>query len=408
MKERVNCYLDVSTSQQKLGRIVVELFTDICPKTCENFAKLCTGEAGVGRLTGKPLHYKGCKFHRVIKNFMIQSGDFSKGTGSGGESIFTGTFDDENFTLKHTEPFMLSMANRGSNTNGSQFFITTKPTPHLDGVHVVFGKVISGQDVVVMIENVEVDRKARPLVDVIIDDCGIFQKIDSPEESSKSESRKRKHKHKEKKSKKSKKKEKKKHKKKHRHSSSSDSSDEESERRDDNRRSQVNEDKKEVVVQPAFRKEEIPPVPSNRFLMRSSEPRRPREPEKEKVPRDDVEKDPSDEKSRDNNHYHRSSHSSRYYEHYHDSSSRRSRYSNHGRQIQGRGSTRYFDSRRSRSNTPPHWKKEQSKLISLEAARSRAKHSDEEEGQLSDNQTNDNHSPHTSSSPRKIDGQTDE
>ena len=199
-----------------MGRIVVQLFNDICPKTCENFLQLCTGQAGVGRLTGKPLHYKGCKFHRVIKNFMIQGGDFSKGTGQGGESIYSGTFDDENFTLKHSEPFMLSMANRGQNTNGSQFFITTKPTPHLDGVHVVFGKVISGQDVVTMIENVEVDRKARPLIDVIIADCGILESVEDEKEKHMSKKEK---KAKKKAKKKEKKKEKKMKKKKRRHSS---------------------------------------------------------------------------------------------------------------------------------------------------------------------------------------------
>lgn len=144
---------------------------------------------------------------------MIQSGDFSKGTGQGGESIYSGTFDDENFNLKHDEPFMLSMANRGRDTNGSQFFITTKPTPHLDGVHVVFGKVISGQEVVTMIENVEVDRKARPLVDVIIEDCGVLEEVEDEKE------KKRRLKKEKKAKKKAKKKEKKRKKKRHHHSS---------------------------------------------------------------------------------------------------------------------------------------------------------------------------------------------
>lgn len=106
-----------------MGRITIELFSDVVPKTCANFEALCTGEAGIGKTTVKPLHYKGCKFHRVIKNFMVQAGDFSSGTGQGGESIYGGSFDDENFHFNHSEPFMLSMANRGKNTNGSQFFM---------------------------------------------------------------------------------------------------------------------------------------------------------------------------------------------------------------------------------------------------------------------------------------------
>lgn len=105
------------------GRIIFELFNHECPKTCENFKSLCTGELGNGKTTGKPLHYKGVPFHRVIQNFMIQSGDFSSHNGKGGESIYGGTFADENFTYKHDKPYLLSMANRGQNTNGSQFFM---------------------------------------------------------------------------------------------------------------------------------------------------------------------------------------------------------------------------------------------------------------------------------------------
>ncbi|EGK96689.1 AGAP002952-PB [Anopheles gambiae str. PEST] len=122
-QEKIRCFFDVSLGGLPAGRIVFELFPAVAPKTCENFRALCTGEKGIGQKTGKPLHYKGIIFHRVVKDFMIQSGDFSNGNGTGGESIYGGTFDDEEFTLKHDRAFLLSMANRGKNTNGSQFFI---------------------------------------------------------------------------------------------------------------------------------------------------------------------------------------------------------------------------------------------------------------------------------------------
>lgn len=164
-------FLDVSIDGNPAEKIVIELFADTVPRTAENFRSLCTGEKGVGVSTGKPLHYKGCLFHRVIKGFMAQGGDFSEGNGTGGESIYGGKFPDENFQLNHTEAGLLSMANSGPNTNGSQFFITFKRTPHLDGKHVVFGKVVKGMDFVRKIEQLGTDNgKPSGLVKIV--DCG--------------------------------------------------------------------------------------------------------------------------------------------------------------------------------------------------------------------------------------------
>ncbi|KAL8167393.1 hypothetical protein V2J09_008892 [Rumex salicifolius] len=169
---RPRCFLDITVGGESEGRIVIELFDDVVPKTAENFRVLCSGEKGISPISGLPLHYKGSLFHRVIKSFMIQGGDFTAGDGTGGESIYGLKFEDENFDLKHERKGILSMANSGPHTNGSQFFITTTRTAHLDRKHVVFGKVVKGMGVVRSIEHVNADGNNRPTQDVIISDCG--------------------------------------------------------------------------------------------------------------------------------------------------------------------------------------------------------------------------------------------
>ncbi len=163
-------FFDVKIGDKEPQRIVMGLFGDTVPKTSENFRALCTGEKGDGN-SGKPLHYKGSVFHRVIPEFMLQGGDFTNGNGTGGESIYGEKFADENFKLKHTKPGLLSMANAGPNTNGSQFFITTIKTDWLDGRHVVFGKVIDGMDTVKAVEAVG-SRSGRTSEKVTIVDSG--------------------------------------------------------------------------------------------------------------------------------------------------------------------------------------------------------------------------------------------
>uniref|UniRef100_A0A8D0H7E1 Peptidyl-prolyl cis-trans isomerase D n=1 Tax=Sphenodon punctatus TaxID=8508 RepID=A0A8D0H7E1_SPHPU len=171
-------FFDVDIGSERVGRIVLELFADVVPKTAENFRALCTGEKGIGPTTGKPLHYKGCPFHRIIKKFMIQGGDFSNQNGTGGESIYGEKFEDENFHYKHDQPGLLSMANAGPNTNGSQFFITTVPTPHLNEKHVVFGQVIKGLGIVKILENVEVNGE-NPAKLCVIAECGELKEGDN-------------------------------------------------------------------------------------------------------------------------------------------------------------------------------------------------------------------------------------
>ncbi|CAN6660328.1 peptidyl-prolyl cis-trans isomerase [Trichomonascus vanleenenianus] len=163
-------FLDVSLGSQPLGRIKFELFADKLPKTSENFRQFCTGEY---RVNGVPQGYKATRFHRVIKGFMIQGGDFVKGNGMGSESIYgSTTFNDEGFMFEH-HPMSLSMANSGPNTNGCQFFIACERLPHLDGKHVVFGKVIEGEEIVRKIERVPTGENDRPYPhDVVITNCG--------------------------------------------------------------------------------------------------------------------------------------------------------------------------------------------------------------------------------------------
>ncbi|GET88646.1 cyclophilin [Leishmania tarentolae] len=166
-------FFEIAIDNKAAGRIVMELYADTVPKTVENFRALCTGERGKGR-SGKPLHYKNSVFHRVIPNFMIQGGDFTRGNGTGGESIYGTTFRDESFSGKagrHTGLGCLSMANAGPHTNGSQFFICTAATPWLDGKHVVFGRVIDGLDVVKKVERLG-SASGKPRSRIVVSDCG--------------------------------------------------------------------------------------------------------------------------------------------------------------------------------------------------------------------------------------------
>jgi len=178
-------FLDVTIDGSSPQRITFELFADVVPKTADNFRLLCTGERGLGK-SGKPLHYKGSSFHRIIPNFMIQGGDFTAGNGTGGESIYGAKFADEwtNGMVAHTVPGLLSMANSGSNTNGSQFFITTQPTRWLDGKHVVFGKVVEGIDIVKRMES-QGSPQGPPKVKITIADCGQLESDKHSEESKK-------------------------------------------------------------------------------------------------------------------------------------------------------------------------------------------------------------------------------
>jgi len=156
-------FFDISIDAKPAGRVTFELYSDDVPKTAENFRALCTGEKGMG--------YAKSKFHRVIPDFMLQGGDFTHGTGVGGKSIYGEKFQDENFKFKHTKPGLLSMANAGPNTNGSQFFVTTVPCGWLDGKHVVFGEVVDGMELVEKIESFG-SGSGKPTKAIVIEDCG--------------------------------------------------------------------------------------------------------------------------------------------------------------------------------------------------------------------------------------------
>lgn len=321
-KPRDRVFMDISIGGMPSGRIVFELFNEVAPKTAENFRALCTGEMGIGKNTGKPLTYKGMVFHRVVKDFMIQGGDFTNANGTGGESIYGGTFEDETFELKHDRPLLLSMANRGKDTNGSQFFITTQPAPHLDNVHVVFGSVVGGAALVRQLEALSVDRNARPLQDVLVVNCGELVKIKTVKKR-KQEMEK----------------------------DESEAESDPSQKKDKKKKKEKKEKKKEkksreepghpLALSTPLDPREIPAVPPHSFLLR---------------PEGATRRDPARDPARDRGRYRERD---------------RNVYTRSGRIIKGRGVFRYrTPSRsrsrsRSRSGTPPHWRQAQRRIIKL-------------------------------------------
>ena len=167
-----NPYFDINQDDKLLGRVVFQLFDEDVPLTCKNFRYLVSQSMFKKDIPS----YQNVPFHRVIKDFMIQSGDITKGDGTGGMSIYGEKFADENLTLEHNQEGLLSMANSGPDTNNSQFFITTKKTPWLDNKHVVFGIVLTGYDIITNIENTEVDDNDKPVSNIYISKCGLLPK----------------------------------------------------------------------------------------------------------------------------------------------------------------------------------------------------------------------------------------
>lgn len=165
-------YMDIEVAHQPIGRLVIELFTDIVPKTCENFKALITGEHGKSPSSDYKLHYKNSLFHRIVRNGWIQGGDIYHGKGNGGESIYGPVFEDENFAVAHTRRGIIGMANKGSHTNGSQFYITLQPTPWMNAKYVAFGQVIEGTETLAKMEKVDTMNE-RPNQEITLTDCGM-------------------------------------------------------------------------------------------------------------------------------------------------------------------------------------------------------------------------------------------
>ncbi|XP_060710557.1 probable inactive peptidyl-prolyl cis-trans isomerase-like 6 [Hemiscyllium ocellatum] len=165
-------YMDISIDQKPIGRLLFELFTDVCPKTCRNFEALCTGEVGFSP-TNIRLSYQGSLFHRLVKSTWIQGGDISNGRGDGGISIYGETFEDETFAISHCKRGILGMANKGRHTSGSQFYITLQPTLWMNTKFVAFGQLVAGTDVLDELESVSTYNE-RPTVECKITDCGLY------------------------------------------------------------------------------------------------------------------------------------------------------------------------------------------------------------------------------------------
>jgi len=280
--QRERVFIDFQHKKLNLGRVYIELFSDILPITCKNFRALCTGENGLAKSSNIPLCYRHSIVHRIIPGFVIQGGDFTLGNGRGGESIYPGgQFDDEKLDiLKHEKPMYVSMANSGPNSNGSQFFITLAPTPHLDGKHQIFGRVIKGENVVLGFQNIELSGE-KPIDDLVIVNCGqMVKKQDVKKGSSDSDSDSEDGgKSKKKKKKKDKKKKKKKDKKKEQ----KDSGDE------DETESEDEENEAYCSVDPS----ELPPEPVNYYLDRDAayKLRKEQEAENEKLRAKDAKKE---------------------------------------------------------------------------------------------------------------------